>query len=90
LVDLLERKLIFVTGKGGVGKSTVAAALAWLAAARGKRTLVCEVDAKGNLADFFETAPTRFKERPPRASRRSSRSASCAGRSKSATTTSWW
>ena len=63
MVDLLERKLIFVTGKGGVGKTTIAAALAWLAASRGQRTLVCEVDAKGNLADFFETAPTRFEER---------------------------
>ena len=63
MVDLLERKLIFVTGKGGVGKTTIAAALAWLAAGRGQRTLVCEVDAKGNLADFFETAPIRFEER---------------------------
>lgn len=63
MVDLLERQLIFVTGKGGVGKTTIAAALAWLAADRGKRTLVCEIDAKGNLADFFETAPTRFAER---------------------------
>jgi anion-transporting ArsA/GET3 family ATPase len=63
LADLLDRKLIFVTGKGGVGKTTIAAALAWLAADRGKRTLVCEVDAKGNLADFYETAPTRFEER---------------------------
>jgi anion-transporting ArsA/GET3 family ATPase len=63
VVNLLDRKLIFVTGKGGVGKSTIAAALAWLGASKGKRTLVCEVDAKGNLADFFETAPTRFEER---------------------------
>ena len=63
MADLLDRKLVFVTGKGGVGKTTIAAALAWLAADRGKRTLVCEVDAKGNLADFFETAPTRFEER---------------------------
>jgi anion-transporting ArsA/GET3 family ATPase len=63
LLDLLDRKLIFVTGKGGVGKTSVAAALAWLAASRGLRTLVCEVDAKGNLADFFETAPIRFEER---------------------------
>jgi anion-transporting ArsA/GET3 family ATPase len=61
--ELLDRKLLFVTGKGGVGKSTVAASLALLAAERGKRTLVCEVDAKGNLADFFETGPTRFEER---------------------------
>jgi anion-transporting ArsA/GET3 family ATPase len=63
LVDLLDRKLLFVTGKGGVGKTTVAAALALLASTRGRRTLVCEVDAKGNLADFFETAPTAFEER---------------------------
>jgi anion-transporting ArsA/GET3 family ATPase len=61
--DLLDRKLLFVTGKGGVGKTTIAAALASLAAERGKRTLVCEVDAKGDLADMFETAPTGFVER---------------------------
>ena len=61
--DLLDRKLLFVTGKGGVGKTSIAAALATLAASRGKRTLVCEVDAKGNLADFFEADPTRFEPR---------------------------
>jgi len=60
---LLERRLLFVSGKGGTGKSTVAAALALLAAEVGKRVLVCEVDAKGNLADFYETAPLRFAER---------------------------
>jgi len=60
---LLDRRLLFVTGKGGVGKSTVAAGLALLAAHNGKRTLVCEVDAKGNLADFFETSPLAFKAR---------------------------
>jgi anion-transporting ArsA/GET3 family ATPase len=60
---LLDRRLLFVTGKGGVGKTTVAAGLASLAAGHGKRTLVCEVDAKGNLADFFETAPIRFDPR---------------------------
>src|ERR1700720_4045938 len=62
-VPLPERKLILVTGKGGVGKPSVAAALALLAADRGKRTLVCEVDAKGDLADFYETGPIRFEER---------------------------
>jgi anion-transporting ArsA/GET3 family ATPase len=63
LTDLLDRKLLFVTGKGGVGKTTVAAALSLLAAERGKRTLVCEFDAKGNLADFFESGRTKFEPR---------------------------
>lgn len=61
--SLLDRRLLFVTGKGGVGKSTVAASLALLASQHGKRVLVCDVDAKGDLADFFETAPLRFEER---------------------------
>jgi len=60
---ILDRRLLFVSGKGGVGKSTVAAALALFAAEQGKRVLVCEVDAKGNLADFYETGPLRFAER---------------------------
>ena len=49
-MDLLDRRLLFVTGKGGVGKTTIAAALAVHAASRGKAVLVCEVDAKGSLA----------------------------------------
>jgi anion-transporting ArsA/GET3 family ATPase len=61
--ELLKRKLLFVTGKGGVGKTTISAGLALLAAIRGKRTLVCELDAKGDLASSFEAAPTRFEER---------------------------
>ena len=62
-LDLLDRKLLFVTGKGGVGKSTIAAALGVLGAQLGKRTLVGEVDAKGNLSDFFETKPTGYEPR---------------------------
>lgn len=58
---LLDRRLLFVTGKGGVGKTTVAAALALLAANEGRRTLVCEVDAKGNLAEFYGTKPLKFE-----------------------------
>ncbi len=60
---LLDLELVFVTGKGGLGKTTVAAALAQLAAERGKRVLACEVDAKGDLASLFEAEPTAFSER---------------------------
>lgn len=55
---------MFVTGKGGVGKTSVAAALALLAARRGQRTLVCEMDAKGSLATAFDTAQLGFAPRP--------------------------
>lgn len=63
-VDLLDRRLLFVTGKGGVGKSTVAAALALLAAQRGRRTLACEVEPRGDLAEFFETTAPGFEPEP--------------------------
>jgi anion-transporting ArsA/GET3 family ATPase len=60
---LLERRLLFVTGKGGVGKTTVSAALALLAARSGRRTLVCEVDAKGTLSDAYEVGRLAFTPR---------------------------
>jgi len=63
VTELLERRLIFVSGKGGVGKTTVAAALGLLASQHGKRTLVCEVDPKGDLAASYECAPTGFTPR---------------------------
>ena len=58
---LLDRKLLFVTGKGGTGKTTVAAALAWLASENGRKTLVCEVEPKGDLAAAYECGPTPFE-----------------------------
>ena len=61
--DVLARRLVFVTGKGGVGKTSIAAALAHLAARSGKRTLVCEMDAKGALAATFDTARLAFEPR---------------------------
>ena len=60
---LLDLKLVFVTGKGGVGKTTVASALALFASQRGKKVLICEVDAKGDVAGFYEAPPTGFKEK---------------------------
>jgi len=62
-VPLLDRRLLFVTGKGGTGKTSVTAALALLGAQRDKRVLACEVDAKGNLADFYETSRLDFRPR---------------------------
>ena len=61
--SILDRRLVFVTGKGGVGKTSTAAALAHLAAQRGKKTLVCEMDAKGSLADAFDVGPLAFEPR---------------------------
>ncbi len=57
---LLDHRLLFVTGKGGVGKTSMAAGLALLSAQRGRRTLVCEIDAKGDLADSFEVGGLSF------------------------------
>jgi anion-transporting ArsA/GET3 family ATPase len=46
LEALLHDRLVFVTGKGGTGKTTFSAALARCMAARGRRTVLCEVDAQ--------------------------------------------
>ncbi len=62
--DLLDRRLVVVTGKGGVGKSTVSAALAVLAARRGKRVLVAEVDARERVAPMLGGRPSGPVIRP--------------------------
>jgi anion-transporting ArsA/GET3 family ATPase len=53
LARLLERRLVVVSGKGGVGKSVVAAALARAARERGKRVLLVEVDAPTEAAGYL-------------------------------------
>lgn len=60
-VPLTERRLLFVTGKGGVGKTSIAAGLAQMLAAQGRSVLGCEVDAKGDLAAAFEAPAPGFK-----------------------------
>jgi len=59
---LLDRRLIFVTGKGGVGKTTVAAALGIAAARAGRRVLVCEVADQERLTAAFGLPPAGFRE----------------------------
>jgi anion-transporting ArsA/GET3 family ATPase len=57
-VDLdrfLEPKILIVSGKGGVGKTTVSAALALVAARTGRKVCVAEVDRKGTLPKLFGT-----------------------------------
>jgi anion-transporting ArsA/GET3 family ATPase len=53
MTSLLERKLLVVTGKGGVGKTTVAGAIGLLAAQRGLRTIVVEVGDQARLPELF-------------------------------------
>ncbi|GAA3812910.1 ArsA family ATPase [Nocardioides panacisoli] len=60
-------RVVLFTGKGGVGKSTVAAGTAALAAARGHRTLILSTDAAHSLADAYGAPvpgaePTRIAE----------------------------
>ena len=62
--ELLERRLIFVTGKGGVGKSTVATALGLLAARRGLRTIVAELSGQARVREAFEQPGETFEEVP--------------------------
>lgn len=63
MAPLLERKLIVVTGKGGAGKSTIAAALGLAAAGRGLRTIVAEIEGQGLLAALYGHGEN--EERPP-------------------------
>lgn len=56
VADLLRRTVLLVTGKGGVGKSTVAATLARVASKQGKRVLLIELEAVSRAAPLFNTA----------------------------------
>jgi anion-transporting ArsA/GET3 family ATPase len=62
VTDLLDKRLVFVTGKGGVGKTTVAVALGLRAATEGKRTIVCEVSSQENASRIFDHTEVGFHE----------------------------
>jgi hypothetical protein len=59
-LSVFDRKLVVITGKGGVGKSTIAAALGLSAAARGLRTIVVELGDQSHLPALL----TRSHEKP--------------------------
>ncbi|MEM7584040.1 MAG: ArsA-related P-loop ATPase [Acidobacteriota bacterium] len=58
LDSLLERRLIVVTGKGGVGKSALTSVIGRSLARRGRRALVLEVDPRENLHQMLGVAPS--------------------------------
>jgi anion-transporting ArsA/GET3 family ATPase len=62
VAGLFDRRLIFVTGKGGVGKSTVATCLGLLASRRGLRTIVAELASQERVREAFDRSGQTFEE----------------------------
>jgi anion-transporting ArsA/GET3 family ATPase len=63
VANLLDPRLLIVTGKGGVGKSTAAAALALAGASTGRRTCLVEVEGRQTFSRLFSTQAWDFSER---------------------------
>jgi anion-transporting ArsA/GET3 family ATPase len=61
--DFSKVRLHIVTGKGGTGKSTVAAALALALASTGRNVLLCEVEGRQGIARMFDVDPLPYEER---------------------------
>jgi anion-transporting ArsA/GET3 family ATPase len=59
---VLDRRLVVITGKGGVGKTTVAAALGLAAVRAGKRTAICEVAEQERITETFGLPPAGPQE----------------------------
>ncbi len=62
MAGILDKRLVFVTGKGGVGKTTVAAALGIAAARAGRRTIVCEVAQQERMSHVFRSEGVGYSE----------------------------
>ncbi len=63
MADFPDVRLHVVTGKGGTGKTTVAAALALALAAGGRQVLLTEVEGRQGIAQLFDTTPLPYQER---------------------------
>ena len=61
--DFPDARLHVVSGKGGTGKTTVAAALALALASGGKKVLLCEVEGRQGIAQLFDSAPLPYEEK---------------------------
>jgi anion-transporting ArsA/GET3 family ATPase len=59
---LTKACLHFVTGKGGTGKSTIAASLALALAAGGRKVLLVEVEGRQGIAQLFDVPPLPYQE----------------------------
>ncbi len=59
----IATELHVVTGKGGTGKTTVAAALAMALSGSGRKVLLCEVEGRQGIAQLFDVAPLPYEER---------------------------
>lgn len=63
MADFPAVKLHVVSGKGGTGKTTIAAGLALALAAGGRQVLLTEVEARQGIAQLFDTPPLPYEER---------------------------
>lgn len=66
-MNLLDKRILIISGKGGVGKSTICAALARMSARAGKRVLIVEADtrsdSKARITEIFNTPDVGFEPR---------------------------
>lgn len=62
LEELLNHKLLFISGKGGVGKTTVSLALGLLAAQREKKTIIAEVHSEEQISHLLGRPPIGYQE----------------------------
>lgn len=67
-MSIFDKRLILVCGKGGVGRSTVAATIAMMCAKRGRTTLLYQTNANDRIGGYFHTQPvgTTVRELAPR------------------------